>query len=207
MKVGLCCFLHHFICNNLHCVWYIKSDQQLLVYELNQTIRQEKEGERKKTWLMRIWTDHWVSYIQIYNSGVLVNQFSGGEKAPWFVVFYRCTYSHNDQCQDINMISLYAELGRNAQYWLLPDLAGLSQIFWSLERVIVLPDFHSPHLQNEESGLVFLHSLYQLWQSLSLHMLSFIILSSYWGDGDQGEKRWMTKPQEDKVRAQTNRKL
>lgn len=60
------------------------------------------------------------------------------------------------------MISLNTELGRDEQYQLLSNSAGLSLIFWSPERVPAFPNFHSPHPQNEESGLEFPHSLYQL---------------------------------------------
>ena len=57
---------------------------------------------------------------------------------PW------CKCSHCDQFQTTNTLSLNAELGRDAQYWLWPDPAGLCQVGENPEEVSLLSDFHSP---------------------------------------------------------------
>ena len=41
------------------------------------------------------------------------------------------------------MLSVNAELGRDAQYWLLPDPAGLCQVGENPEEVSLLSDFLS----------------------------------------------------------------
>lgn len=205
VKVGLCCLVHHLIHNSALCLVYKKWSAVIcLVNYCKQTIRQDKENERKRTGPMWIWKGHWLLYLQILN-GVLVDQFCGGEATaicnvcqfPWQILplwpvsGYQLGIPEHSPGTRHTALALVGASKTFPEH--LESREGPSPLWFSL----------SPSVEWRED-LWFPHSLSALVVWGHMWYLSLFCPSTRLGWWHEGTGRWRTAPQEETVRAQTS---